>query len=109
MKAFTCALAILLLTLGIAIANDVYCNSVCIDIEDEISSKNEQSARKALDEFERNEFILKLSVDNGYVSEAEVSLRSLVSAYEHNDSYEISRYIADTLVRIRRVRRALLI
>lgn len=109
MKAFIAATAVLCVTFFGALANDFYCRSTCLEIERSITENGENGAKIALEKFERNEFLLKMSVDNGYVSEAEVSLRSLNTAYAHKDGYESARYLEDALVRIRRVRRALII
>ena len=109
MRAFIVAIIVLAVTLGCAVASDLYCRDVCMDIERAVRDGGEAGAKNALEKFGRNEFLLKLSVDNGYVSEAEVSLRSLNVAYEHNDAYETARYLDDTLVRVRRVRYALII
>lgn len=109
MKAFVFALVIFILTLGLCTVNDIYCHSVCENINTNVASKTEKGASDALAEFKRNEFLLKCSVDNGYVIEARVSLESLISAYELQDEYEISRYIRDIDVRINRIQKALFI
>ena len=109
MKAFIIACAVLVLTVALCITNDVYFSDVCRSIEQQVEEGGSEGAKKALNDFERHEFMLKLSVDNGYVSEAKVSLCSLVAAYEHNDGYEIDRYIYDTSIRVKRIRRSLII
>ena len=93
MKTFIGACIALILTVALCVTNDVYFSGICRDIGRQVEQGGEEGAKKALKEFERHEFMLKLSVDNGYVSEAKVSLSSLVAAYGHDDAYEIDRYI----------------
>ena len=109
MKAFVFALVILVLTIGLCTANDLYCHSVCDDITAGVLSNTEEGASAALEKFRKNEFLLKCSVDNGYVIEAKVSLESLIAAYAHSDGYEIQRYVYDTDVRVERIRKSLYI
>jgi len=109
MKAFIAALSVLIVTLGVTVVNDIYCHRVCQSIERSVENGGAAGAEEALRELKNNEFLLKLSVDNGYVSEARVSLESLVAAYECNDEYETTRYIRDSALRVERVRRALII
>lgn len=109
MKAFIAACIVFLLMLGTAVTNDVYCHNVCESIERNVCEGSAESAAKALSVFRKNELLLKLSVDNGYVSEASVSLESLIAAHECNDEYEIKRYTRDTALRVERVRRSLFI
>ncbi len=109
MKAFIVALIAFTLTMGICIANDIYCHSVCEDITEAVAENTPQSARKALKKFKENEFVFKSSVDAGYVVEARVSLESLISAYELDDKYEINRYIRDITVRTDRIKKSLFI
>ena len=109
MKAFVFALVIFMLTLGLCTVNDIYCHSVCENINTNVASKTEKGASDALAEFKRNEFLLNCSVDNGYVNEARVSLESLIVAYALQDEYEIKRYSADCIVRVNRIKTALFI
>ena len=106
MKAFFIALTVLTLLICGVVVNDVYCSDVCNDV---IKMTENGSYEEALEIFKRNEQLLKLSVDNGYVVEARVSLESLFDAYEHNDDYEIARYTSDSCVRIERIRKSLFI
>ena len=107
MKSFVAALIVFLLLFGGVLTNDIYCHACCDKIIEGAEQKNIESAQNALDKFKRNEFLFKCSVDNGYVVEARISLESLISAYEENDEYEISRYIRDIRVRMERIRKAL--
>lgn len=109
MKAFIIALIVFVLTVGLCTANDIYCHNVCNDITNSVNLGTEEGARQALSKFKRHEFMLKCSVDVGYVVEARVSLESLISAYELQDEYEISRYIRDMDVRVNRLKKALFI
>ena len=109
MKTFIAACAVFAIMLGVTVTSDVYCYKICKSIEQNVESGTAESSEKALKVFKRNEFLLKISVDNGYVVEAKVSLESLVAAYECNDEYEITRYVKDAALRIERVRRALII
>ena len=81
MKMFIFATVFLALLLSCCILNDVYCHSVCQSIENAVQNGGYEGAKKAANTFKRNEFLLKCSVDNGYINEAEVSLESLVVAY----------------------------
>ncbi len=107
MKSFIAATVVFFLTLGAVTVNDVYCHTACDQIIGNAEQKNIESAQNALDKFKRNEFLFKCSVDNGYVIEARVSLESLISAYEEEDEYEISRYIRDIRIRVKRIQKAL--
>ena len=109
MKSFIIALIVLLLTFGLCTANDIYCHHVCESITETVSKNTPQNAQKALNEFKRNEFLLKNSVDTGYIVETRVSLESLISAYELNDEYEISRYIRDVTIHTERIKKSLFI
>jgi hypothetical protein len=109
MKAFVIAIIILTLLVFGCIANDVYCHSVCKDITYAVQNEGGVGAKKALDTFRKNEFLLKCSVDNGYVSEARVSLESLAVAYGLQDRYEIQRYTADSIIRVNRIKTSLFI
>ena len=109
MKAFIIALTVLLLTVGGCIFNDLYCHAVCEDITENVAQESAEGAKKALDIFKRNDFLLSCSVDTGYLSEARVSLESLLAAHECNDEYEIKRYVYDVTVRTNRIKRALFI
>ena len=109
MKSFIAASIVFLLLIGGVTVNDVYCHTACDQIIKSAEQKNIESAQNALDKFKRNEFLLKCSVDNGYVIEARVSLESLISAYEEKDEYEISRYIRDIQIRVERIQKALFI
>ncbi len=109
MKAFVIALIVLILTVGLCTANDIYCHYVCDKITESTDIETKEGAQRALDEFKRNEFLFKCSVDMGYVIEARVSLESLISAYELEDEYEISRYIRDIDIRVNRIKKALFI
>ena len=109
MKAFIFALSVLLLTLSLTLLCDLYCISVCETVDEAVKTEGFPGAKKALDDFRRHEFLLKLAVDNGYVTEARISLESLISAYECEDEYEISRYKRDIAVRVTRVKKALVI
>ena len=109
MKAFITACVVLTLTLTLTVINDVYYTSVCKEIESTMKSDGYEGATEALKTFKRHEFLLNLSVDNGYVNEAKVSIESLVSAYECDDKYEISRYIKDSSIRMERIRRSLIL
>lgn len=90
-------------------ASDIYCNSICKKIEKDISDFTEDGAKSAAELFLKNEFILKASVDMGYVNEAKISLKSLEIAYSENETYEARRYAEDALIRVQRIRYALFI
>lgn len=109
MKAFTSATVTLILLIGLCTANDAVCYRACVRVEDAVKSGEAESAAEALAEFKRVEWLFGLSVDTGYVSEARVSLESLIAAHRHGDSYETERYIRDTCQRVRRIRRSLFI
>ncbi len=109
MRAFIAALITFSLAVGACIVNDVYCRGVCEDITKTVLKNTPEAAADALSTFKRNEFIFKNSVDAGYVVETRVSLESLISAYELNDEYEISRYIRDITVRTDRIKKSLFI
>ena len=109
MKAFIAALAVFALTLGACIASDICCHRSCEMIEGAVVGEGAEGAAKALSEFKSKEWLFKLSVDNGYVTEARVSLESLIAAYKCEDSYETVGYIRDTALRVERVRRSLFI
>ena len=109
MKAFIVALAVFVLLAAVCIANDIYCHKICQSIIENVSKNSPKSAEKALQIFRQNELLLKSSVDAGYIVEARVSLESLISAYECNDEYEISRYIRDIGIRTERIKKSLFI
>lgn len=109
MKAFLVAVICFSLLISGCIINDIYCNGVCEKVVDILENEGDVGAKKALDVFKSNEFLLKCSVDNGYVNEARVSLESLTVAYACEDDYEIKRYLADCIVRVNRVKTSLFI
>ena len=109
MKVFICSLAVLLSMIAAVTVSDIYCNSVCKRIEEGISASTEEGAKAATELFLKNEFILKASVDMGYINEAKVSLKSLEIAYSENEPYEARRYTEDALIRVQRIRYALFI
>ncbi len=109
MKAFVIAIITLTLLVSGCIANDAYCHSVCKDITYAVQNEGDVGAKKALDTFRKNEFLFKCSVDNGYVNEARVSLESLTVAYDLQDTYEIQRYAADSIIRVNRIKTSLFI
>ena len=109
MKAFLIALTILtLLVCGVTVS-DVYLSDVCSDVIRITDRGTKESAEAALEKFDKNELLLKNSVDNGYVIEARISLESLIAAYELEDEYEIERYKKDIRIRVKRVQKALFI
>lgn len=109
MKAFVIAIITLTLLASGCIANDVLCHSICDGITLAVQNEGQAGAKKALDTFRKNEFLLNCSVDNGYVNEARVSLESLAVAYGCDDPYEIQRYVADSIIRVNRIKTALFI
>ena len=109
MKAFLVALTVLVITVCAVTLNDVYLSDVCSDIIKITDTGTRESAEAALEKFDKNELLLKNSVDNGYVIEARISLESLIAAYDLEDEYEIERYIKDIRIRVTRVKKALFI